>query len=97
MQLFLKLVAPGEPTRSEANLRAKVPKVVERNLRKLEEYERNNPDAPMKTIRNLSVMTGGGRTGPLSKFAAEFTNLNLFGSFPPKRKGTRANRPRRSS
>lgn len=84
VQLFLKLVTPGEPTRSEASLRAKVSKVVERNMGKLEEYERNNPDAPLKTIRNLSVMTGGGRTGPLSKFASEFTNLNLFGSFYPQ-------------
>lgn len=80
-QLFLKLVKPGEPTRSEANLRSQVAKVVERNIGKLEEYERNNPDAPLKTIRNLSVMSGGARTGPLSKFAAEFTNLNLFGSY----------------
>ena len=79
--LFLKLVTPGEPTRSEARLRSKVAKVVERNLVKLEEYERNNPDAPLKTIRNLSVMTGGSRTGPLSKFASEFTNLNLFGAY----------------
>lgn len=78
-QLFLKLVNPGDPTRSEAKLRARVAKVVEGNIGKLEEYERNNPDAPLKTIRNLSVMTGGGRTGPLSKLASEFTNLNLFG------------------
>jgi hypothetical protein len=80
-QLFLKLVTPGEPTRSEAKLQARVAKVVERNIGKLEEYERNNADAPLKTIRNLSVMTGGGRIGPLSKFASEFANLNLFGSF----------------
>ena len=79
--LFLKFVNPGEPTRSEAKLRAKVAEVVEKNIGKLVEYERNNPDAPLKTIRNLSVMTGGGITGPLSKFAFEFTNLNLFGSF----------------
>jgi hypothetical protein len=80
-QLILKLVPPGEPTRSEASLRSRVHKVVERNIAKLEEYERNNPDAPLKTIRSLSVNTGGGRTGPLSTFATEFTNLNLFGSF----------------
>jgi len=78
-QLFLKLVAPGEPTRSEAKLRARVAKIVKRNIGILEEYEYNNPDAPLKTIRNLSIMTGGGRTGPLSKLASEFTNLNLFG------------------
>lgn len=79
VQLFLKMVNPGEPTRSEAKLRAKVSKVVEGNIKKLEDFERNNPEAPLKTIRNLSVMTGGKRNGPLSKFAAEFTNLNLFG------------------
>lgn len=81
-QLFFKLVTPGEPTRSEAKLRAKVAKVVDGNIGKLEAYERANPDAPLKTIRNLSIMTGGGRTGPLSKLASEFTNLNLFGTFP---------------
>ena len=80
-QLFFKLVTPGEPTRSEAKLRAKVANVVSANMRILEEHERNYPDAPLKTIRNLSVMTGGGRTGPLSLCASEFTNLNVFGSF----------------
>ena len=80
-QLFLKLVTPGEPTRSETKLRAKVTRVVDKNIRKLEEYERKNPAAPLKTIRNLSVMTGGNRTGPLSQFASEFTKLNVFGSF----------------
>jgi hypothetical protein len=74
----LKLVAPGEPTRSEAKLRARVANVVQRNIGILEEYECSNPDAPLKTIRNLSIMTGGGRTGPLSKLASEFTNLNVF-------------------
>ena len=80
-QLFLKLVTPGEPTRSEAKLREKVSKVVDRNMKILEKHEHNNPDAPLKTIRSLSVMTGGGRTGPLSEFASEFTTLNVFGSF----------------
>ena len=79
-QLFLKIVTPGEPTRLEAKLRAEVTKVVDKNIERLEEYERSNPDAPLKTIRNLSVMTGGGRNGPISPFASEFTNLNLFGS-----------------
>lgn len=74
-------MTPGEPTRSEAKLRAKVAIIVDKNIEILEEYERKNPEAPLKTIRNLSVMTGGGRTGPLSQFASEFTNLNLFGSF----------------
>ena len=95
--LFLKLVNPGEPTRSEAKLRAKVAKVVENNIGKLEEYEQNNPDAPLKTIRNLSVMTGGGITGPLSKFAFEFTNLNLFGSFSHILKETQSHVSRWSS
>ena len=81
-QLFFKLVIPGESTRSEAKLRAKVTSIVDGNMRILEEYERTNPDAPLKTIRNLSVMTGGGRSGPLSSFASEFSNLNVFGSFP---------------
>ena len=80
-QLFLKLVTPGEPTRSEAKLRKKVTKVVDRNMEILEEHERRNPDAPLKTIRNLSVMSGGARTGPLSQFASEFTSLNIFGLF----------------
>ncbi|OKL59584.1 hypothetical protein UA08_05246 [Talaromyces atroroseus] len=79
LQLILKLVKPGDPTRSEAKLRQRVAKIVERNVEKLEAFEKSNPDAPLKTIRQLSVMTGGGRTGPLSKFASEFTNLNLFG------------------
>ncbi|EEA27853.1 hypothetical protein TMatcc_003846 [Talaromyces marneffei ATCC 18224] len=79
IQLFFKMVTPGEPTRSESKLRQKVAKVVEANMEKLEAYEKANPQAPLKTIRNLSVMTGGGKTGPLSKFASEFTNLNLFG------------------
>ena len=79
--LFLKLVSPGEPTRSEAKLRAEVADIIEENIGNLEEYEQSNPDAPLKTIRNLSIMTGGGLTGPLSKFALELANLNLFGSF----------------
>lgn len=92
-QLFLKQVSLGKSTRSEAKLQARVTKVIERNIKKLEEYEHNNPDAPLKTIRNLSFMTGGGRTGPLSEFASQFTNLNLFGSSTFIRKGTQADRP----
>ena len=82
LQLFLMRVSPGEPTRSEAKLQARVTKVGRRNIKNLEEYEQNNPDAPLKTIRNLSFMTGGGRTGALSEFASQFVNLNLFGSLP---------------
>ena len=82
VQLFLKMVTPGEPTRSEAKLRGEVAQIVDRNLEILGEHERNNPDASLKTIRNLSVMSGGGRTGPLSPFASEFTALNIFGWSP---------------
>ena len=78
--LFLKLVNPGEPTSSEAKVRAKVADVIDKTTGNLVEYEQENPDAPLKTIQNLSVMTGGGLTGPLSKFAFEFASLNLFGS-----------------
>ena len=95
--LFLKLVVPGEPTRSEAKLRARVAKVVEENIEILEEYENNNSDAPLKTIRNLSIMSGGRRTGPLSKLASDFTNLNVFGSFSFILKGTQADGLRWSS
>ena len=82
VQLFLKMVTPGEPTRSEAKLRGEVAQIVDRNLKILGEHERNNPNAPLKTIRNLSVMSGGGRTGPLSPFASEFSALNIFGWSP---------------
>ena len=85
--LFLKLVNPGEPASSEAKLRAKVADVIEKTIGNLVEYEQNNPDAPLKTIRNLSVMTGGGLSGPLSKFAYELANLNLFGSYLAFSKG----------
>lgn len=86
--LFLKLINPGEPTRSEAKVRAKVADVIEENIGNLKEYETKNPDAPLKTIRSLSVMTGGGLAGPMSKFAIELANLNLFGSFSRILKGT---------
>ena len=81
VQLFLKLVTPGEPTRSEAKVQAQVDKVIEDNLDILNMFEQNNPNASLKAIRNISVNTGGGRNGPLSKFATEFTKLNLFGWF----------------
>lgn len=79
--LFLKLVTPGEPTRSEAKLRANVADVINESIENLKDYEQKNQDAPLKTIRNVSVMTGGGLTGPLSSFAIELANLNVFGSF----------------
>ena len=86
--LYLKLVNPGEPTSSEAKVRAKVADVIENTIGNLVEYEQENPDAPLKTVRNLSVMTGGGLSGPLSKFAFELANLNLFGSLSRILKGT---------
>ena len=82
LHLFLKLVTPGEPTRSEARLRATMDKAVQNNIEKLEDYERNNPYGPLKTIRSISIISGGGNTGPLSKFGSEFCNLNIFGSSP---------------
>lgn len=83
LQLFLKLATPGEPTRTESKVRAEVAVLAKRNFAKLEEYEHRNPESPMKTIRSLSVATGGGRSGPLSKFASEFSNLNVFGIVTP--------------
>ena len=80
-QVFLKLVTPGESTRSEAKIKRRVEQVIEDNLEILEEYEHKNPNAPLKGIRSLSVNTGGERLGPLSNFATEFTKLNLFGWF----------------
>lgn len=81
VQLFLKLVTPGEPTRSEAKIQAQVEKVIEDNLNILKTHEHNNPNASPTAIRNISVNTGGGRDGPLSRFATEFTKLNVFGWF----------------
>ena len=81
IQLRLKLKSPDEPTRLEAKCRTGVDKILDGNVEKLEEYERNNPDAPLKTIRKLSIFTDGERTGPLSEFATSFGNLNIFGSF----------------
>ena len=78
-QVFLKLVTTGEPTRSEAKVKRRIEEVIEDNLEILEKYEHKNPNAPLKTIRSLSVNTGGARAGPLSRFATEFTKLNLFG------------------
>ena len=79
IQEFLGLVAPGGATRSEQNVRDRVDAVVGKCIKRLEDCERNDPEAPLKTMRNLSVKSGGERTGPLSKFAADFANLNFFG------------------
>ena len=79
--VFLKLVTSGQPTWSEAKIKRRVDQVIEDNLDILEEFEHNNPNAPLKSIRSLSVNSGGERVGPLSKLATEFTKLNLFGWF----------------
>ena len=79
IQLFLGLVCLGAPTRSERKIRDRVDKVVGKTLKTLEEFERSNPGAAPKTIRNLSIVSGGGRTGPLTDFAQDFANLNLVG------------------
>ena len=52
-QLLLKRVTPGEPTRSEAKLRTKVSEIIEKSIGKLEKHERDNPGAPLKTMRRL--------------------------------------------
>jgi hypothetical protein len=77
--MFLRLVRPGEPLRSEAKLRTQLQVVVERSIEKMEEFERENPDAPPTSVRSLSMMTGGGKRGPLSTTATEFARLNTFG------------------
>ena len=52
-QLLFKRVNPGESTRSEAKVRTKVSEIIQKSIGKLEEYERDNPDAPLKTMRKL--------------------------------------------
>lgn len=78
--LTFRLITPGAPTRSEARLRAEGEAITANNFRCLEEYERNNPDAPMRTMRALSVASGGSKTGPFTRFAGQFARLNLFGN-----------------
>ncbi|KAJ8109622.1 hypothetical protein OPT61_g7328 [Boeremia exigua] len=77
--LTFGLVEPGKPTPSEAKVRAEIEDLYEKNVHDLEEYEENNPDSPMKTIRSLSVASGGKREGPLSGLATQFARLNVFG------------------
>ena len=79
IELFLGLVRLGTPTRSERKIKDRVDKVVGNTIQRLEEFEQSNPGAAPKTIRNLSIVSGGGRTGPLTDFAQDFANLNLFG------------------
>lgn len=81
IQLFLKLVKPGDPTRYEAKLRSQVDQMASHNLAKLKSYEYENPDGPLKSVRNLSLLTCGAKTGPLSTLASEFTRLDIFGKF----------------
>ena len=52
-QQLLRLVTPGEPTRSEAKLQTRLSNIIEKSIGRLQEYERDNPDAPLKAIRNL--------------------------------------------
>ncbi|KAK0510325.1 hypothetical protein JMJ35_007719 [Cladonia borealis] len=79
-EVIITLVGnPWPSVCSEAKVRAKVADVIEKTIGNLVEYEQENPSASLKTIRNLSVMTGGGLTGLLSKFAFELANFNLFG------------------
>ena len=80
--LTFGLVEPGKPTPSEAKVRAEIEDLYEKNVQHLEMYERSNPDSPMKIIRSLSVADGGQRTGPLTRFAAQFARLNVFGTAP---------------
>ena len=77
--LTFGLVQPGKPTPSEAKVRGEIENLYEKNVQHLEDYERNNPDSLMKTIRSLSVADGGKRTGPLTRFATQFARLNVFG------------------
>jgi hypothetical protein len=91
-QLCLCLVRRGQPTHSEGKLRTKMDQIVTENITKMEEFERSNPDAPLKTMRNFSVMSGGGKTGPLSQIAIDFANLNIFGSSLLNTQTTQANR-----
>lgn len=79
--LTFRLITPGEPTRSEARLRAEGEALVANNMECLQAYEKENPDAPMKTMRSLSVASGGDKTGPLNRFAGQFARLNLFGKY----------------
>lgn len=79
LMLTFRHVRPGKPTPSEAKVRAEIENLYEKNVRHLEDYERSNPDLPMRTIRSLSVADGGNRTGPLTRFATQFARLNVFG------------------
>ncbi|KAF2826716.1 putative N-alkane-inducible cytochrome P450 [Ophiobolus disseminans] len=76
---LIRLVTPGKPTWDEANLRCQVGEIVDRNFKILEQHERNDPALEIKAMRRISMLSGGGRTGPFSQFAVEFAHLNVFG------------------
>jgi DNA-binding Xre family transcriptional regulator len=79
-----RLVTPGKPTQGEASLRCQVTDIVDRNFKVLERNERDHPNAEPKTMRRISMQTGGSKTGPFSQFAVEFAHLNIFGPPPPR-------------
>lgn len=77
--LVLGRVKHGEPTPGEARVRRELEDLYEINYAHLEDYERKNPGAPRKAMRVLSMMDGGASSGPLTKFAEEFSRLSIFG------------------
>ncbi|KAF2626373.1 putative N-alkane-inducible cytochrome P450 [Macroventuria anomochaeta] len=77
--LTFGLVEAGKPIPSEARIRAEIEDLYKKNVQHLENYERSNPDSPVKTIRSLSVADGGKRTGPLTILATQFARINVFG------------------
>lgn len=87
IQFLLRVISPGQPTRFEAKLRGQIAQVIGSNISKLHNHEaqardessHSNTTTMPKTIRSISLQTGGTPTGPLSKFATEFASLNLFG------------------
>lgn len=81
IQSFVGLIAPGAPTRSERKIKEGVDRIIGNSIQGLEECELNDAEAPLKLLRNLSVNSGGERTGPLSKPASDFAKLNFFGKF----------------
>jgi hypothetical protein len=77
---FLGMLPPRSSTGSEAKVRKEVVDIIDRNMKVLCHYEKNNKEAPLKLMRRLSIITGGKKNGPLSEFASEFANLNVFGN-----------------
>ncbi|KAM7217249.1 Cytochrome P450 [Rhypophila decipiens] len=81
LQLVLGLTSRGQPTAYEAKIRAQVSNIIDNNVNKLHEYETKDNSSMLgtKSIRAISVLTGGSINGPLSKFASEFARVNLCG------------------